>query len=631
MKEMLKKYRLPIIITAIVLAAALTVGIAMLVSKHNNIEQRNEAVEELLARKGDYDERSIVLYNTNSEAAKALAEKTGAKLRITENGRFATLTLPEDKSIIDIYSDDEFLSDIKKMSADWHVSVSEINADKELTSDTAERLPTRPRYSGTITDSGYSAQSYLDYMNLSNIWDTTRGAGVTVAVIDTGIDTDHPEFFGRISEYSYNATEDKIVKDFGDWSLIEDEAGHGTMVTGVIAASMDGDGIVGIAPQVNIIVIKADCDEQGNFKRTSDLVFGLYYAIERDVDVVNMSFGGGGNSFAAPLQLAVDSDIICVAAAGNGSTAMLTYPAADPNCIGVGALAENSWELADYSNYGENVDIVAPGTTYTTKMEGGYGYADGTSLSAPAVTGAVALYLSQNRYTEYKDLQEILFASCYDLGDLGEDFYYGYGAIDISALILEERGKVTFDYLTDEIDNTEQVFIRNHTLQDMPIPERLYAIFDGWYYDDQMTEEYNWYEDKFSTDLTLYANWVNEDDGVPYTYVELDDGTIEIRSYTGHRRYLVMPTYIDGKVVSSIGVGALANQTNIRQVTLPDKLVRIRDSAFANCINLVNIHIPDTVTEIKQGAFANNIRMSSVTFGNDSHLKTIEDYVSLRR
>ena len=98
MKEMFKKFRLPIIVAAVVLVAAMTVGVVFLVNKHNRIEQRNEMVEELLARKGEYDEKSIVLSNTNPDVAEALAEKTGAKLRITENGKFATLTLPDDKT-----------------------------------------------------------------------------------------------------------------------------------------------------------------------------------------------------------------------------------------------------------------------------------------------------------------------------------------------------------------------------------------------------------------------------------------------------------------------------------------------------------------------------------------------------
>ncbi len=512
------------------------------------------------------------------------------------------------------------------MSADYRVNISELSEEE---TDTA-RIPARPQY--TVTDTEYNLQTYLDYLNLKNVWNYTRGSGITVAVIDTGIDTDHPEFAGRISEYSYNATEDKIVKDYTaadggyDWSLIEDEQGHGTAVAGVIGASMNNGAIVGVAPEVTLLVIKAECDESGAFKRTSDLVFGLYYAIERDVNVINMSFGTNYNPFAAATQLAVDSDIICVAAAGNEATASLTYPAADPNVFGVGALEADGWNLASYSNYGENVNFVAPGTVYTTKMGGGYGTMDGTSFASPITAGVMALYLSQNWYSEFITVREILYASCYDIGDLGCDWYYGYGALDVSAFILEERGTITFNMLTDELENTKQTFIRNHTLQDIPEPERLYAIFDGWYYDPQCTDEYNLYSDKFVSDLTLYANWVNEEDGIPYTYVELPDGTIEIRSYTGHRRYFTIPDYIDGKVVSSIGVGAFAGETRIREVNLPRYLVRIRDNAFYGCNNLLNIKIPDTVTEIGVKAFYDDVRLSYVAFGEGSALTKIEPY-----
>ncbi|MBR2621934.1 MAG: leucine-rich repeat protein [Clostridia bacterium] len=618
------------------LAVLLIVGGVLLLSRHStdepvvDLEQvQNDLVQELTDRHGEYDERSIVLTGTNKVTAKKLAEKLGADLRITSDGSFATLTLPEGMTFLDVAQAEKYLNDLPKMSVDYEARISEIVEENEGVN--SERLPMRPQY--TVTDGSYELQTYLDYLNMRNLWSYTRGNDITVAIIDTGIDTDHPEFAGRISEYSYNASEDKIVKDYKtkngsyDWSLIEDEQGHGTSVAGVIGASMDSGEIVGIAPQVTLLVIKAECDEYGNFKRTSDLVFGLYYAIERDVNVVNMSFGGYGlNPYAEAAQLAVDSDIICVAAAGNDATADLCYPAADENVFGIGALAADSWELADYSNYGENVDFVAPGTTFTTKMGGGYATTNGTSLACPTAVGVIALYLSENKYQEVDFVEELLRASCYDLGDLGPDWYYGYGAIDAYALIKEERGTVTFNMMTDELDNTTQTFIRNHTLQDMPEPERLYAVFDGWYRDPQCTNEYRWYEDKFSTDLTLYANWVNEDDGVPYIYVELDDGTIEIRAYTGHRRYITIPDYIDGKVVSSIGEGAFAGETNLREVNLPKYLVRIRDRAFMGCSNLVSMSILDTVAEIGAHAFYDNIRLSSVAFGENSQLTTIGNF-----
>ncbi len=613
--------------TAVVLLVSCLLAVALFINLKHLDNVQNEALEELEERIGEYDERSIVLYGTSKAKASKLATRFGAELRITSNGRFATLTLPEDTTIRDIFADKENLLYIQDMSADYQVHTSEL---EEIEGYVSEKLVERPY--AEVTDEGYILQSYLDYLNIRNVWEFNKGSGVTIAVIDTGIDTDHPEFQGIISEYSYNATEDKIVKDYVlesgeyDWSLIEDEQGHGTAVSGVIAAPMNNGGIVGIAPEAEIIAIKAECDELGRFKRTSDLVFGLYYAIERDVDVVNMSFGTGENVFEEATQLAYDSDIICVAAAGNDSTTMLTYPAANKNVIGIGALASTGWELADYSNYGENTNMVAPGTAYTAKMGGGYGNMTGTSFASPIVAGAVALYMQNNQYVTFDQVTEALYISTYDLGDLGNDWYFGFGALDIYSLICGERGEITYDMLTDELDNIEGKFIRGHALQELPEPERLYAVFDGWYYDDTFTQEYNYYTDRFESDLTLYAKWVNEDDGVPYIYVELDDGTVEIRSYTGKRKYITVPDMINGKPVSSIGDFAFENNYKLREVVLPDSLHHIGIGAFANCSNLVTIHIPENVTEIETEAFKNNVRLSTVAFRGNSKLTSIGDY-----
>ena len=625
MRKTIGRRALIITLIAALLCIAVAVGIVFIREARLSGEQ-NELLSELDSRAGEYDDSSIVLHATSKAKAEKLAERFGARLRITSDGKYATLTLPEGVSIRDICADKENRAYLSQITPDYKASISDIDEISEK----YVRPTTTPNYS--IYDDGYDLQNYLRYLNIGDAWQNYRGDGVTVAVIDTGIDTDHPEFAGRISEYSYNATYDKIVKDYTaadggyDWSLVEDVVGHGTAVTGVIAAAMDGQGTVGIAPQVNIIVIKAECDADGRFLRGSDLVFGLYYAIERDVDVVNMSFGGGGD-FSAPVRLGVDSDILMVAAAGNDSTSSPQQPASCEGVIGVGALEADGWNLASYSNFGENANLVAPGTVYTAAAGGGYRTMNGTSFSSPIVAAALALMKSNGeyKYSSNEVLEEILYASCYDLGDLGPDFYYGYGALDISALLLEEKGTVTFNMLTDELENTTQVFIRSHTLQNMPEPERLYAVFDGWYYDIHCTEEYNWYEDEFNSDITLYANWVNEDDGVPFTYVTLDDGTIEIRSYTGKRRYITVPEEIEGKAVSSIGEFAFEGETRLREVRLPSRLRRIRAGAFAGCTNLYKIDIPASVTEIGASAFSNAVRLGTLAIPADSNLISIGD------
>ena len=259
-------------------------------------------------------------------------------------------------------------------------------------------------------------------------------------------------------------------------------------------------------------------------------------------------------------------------------------------------------------------------------MGGTYGTMNGTSLASPIVTGAVALFLQNNRYMTFNDVTEVLYASCYDLGSLGNDWDYGFGALDIYAFIREERGTVTFDMLTDELENTEALFIRGHALQELPEPERLYAVFDGWYYDDTFTQTVEYYTDAWEGDLTLYAKWANEDDGVPYTYVILDDGTVEIRSYTGHRRYITIPEKIDGRVVSSIGDFAFSGQSRLREVGLPSGLNNIGRYAFENCANLISIEIPEGVKTIGECAFRNNTRLSSVAFLGNSKLTTIGDF-----
>lgn len=573
--------------------------------------QRGALLRELEQAQGKFDPQSIVLQNTNRAEAERLARRYGAELRITKDGSYARLTLPEGTAFRDVLSMRESIGDAGKMSLDYQAQ-------------TAELIPTRPHY--TVTDPDYSLQTYLDYMNLEDVWDRTRGGNVRVAVIDTGIDTDHPEFAGRISELSYNATEDKAVRDYG-LSVIEDQQGHGTAVAGVIAAAMDGVGTVGIAPEVELVVIKADCDSKGNFTRTSDLVFGLYYAIEQNARVINMSFGGlePENPYEEATRLAWERGLLCVAAAGNNGTSERSWPAADEHVVGVGSVDENL-RLADYSNYGENVDLTAPGTVYTTGLDGGYKTISGTSFSCPIVSAAAALLVSMEPEVSVEIFREVLFAACRDLGTSGRDYAYGYGLPDVSALVQGQRGTVTFA-MEPHGPEEKRTFLRGIALQALPEPERADAVFDGWYYDEALTEEYRYYEDVFHEDVTLYAKWVNEDNGIPYTYAILEDGTVEIRAYTGHRSVITVPAEIDGKPVSTIGDHAFAGNILLHQVKLPDSLTTIGRCAFQDCTGLTEIRIPAGVTVLREAAFRNAEKLSTLLFASDSRLEKLEGYV----
>ncbi len=614
------KIHLMLFAVSAVLTAAIIIAVVFTVKISDQTTIRNEFVAKLETEKGKYDESTIVLSNTTKYEAESLAQKLGARLRISSNGRFAVLYLKEGQSITDVCRDDKYTKYISCFSPDYNARIAE-----DETEEIHIHVAKRPEYD--VYDTYYPQQDYLNYLNLEDTWERSKGLGCTVAVIDTGIDTDHPEFDGRISDWSYNATYDKIVRDYdNDWSLIEDNAGHGTAVAGVIAAAMDGEGITGIAPEVNILVIRAECDRTGVFYRTSDLVFGIYYAIERDVDVINMSFAIDSiNPFEDALQLACDSDIICVASAGNSKSAVHHYPASDPNCIGVGSLADGGWERANYSNYGDNAEVYAPGTVLTAAVGGTYGYVTGTSFSSPIVAAAALHYKAIfGPYEMNEVFIRKLHAACYDLGDPGPDFFYGYGAVDFHALLLEQTGKVTFNMMTDELYDEEGIFIHGHAIADIPEPERLYAVFDGWYYDPQFTEELNWYEDTYNTDVTLYAKWANEDDVIPFEYRILDDGTVEILRYRGKRRYITVPDYIEGRQVSSIGFGAFQGESRLRRIILPHYLTNISDFAFSGCANIINFDLPDGVVNIGEKAFSDNVRLNFITLGTS--LCTVGNY-----
>lgn len=609
-----------IMLTSVLVLSLLIVGVCLFNNFSSNRQQQEHKVEELVLNEGQYDAQSIVLKDTNKNDAEKFAKLLNAKLRITSNGTFATLTLPDGLTILDVYQNEDYEKYLDRFSIDYQVHAADVSASKT-------------KFTGT--DRHFNRQTYLDYINIGKTWDYTIGSNITIAVIDTGIDTDHEEFSNIISEYSYNATEDKIVKDYllesgvYDWSLVEDEQGHGTAVIGVIAAQSNGIGITGIAPGVEVISIKAECDEDGTFKRTSDLVFGIYYAIEQNVDIINMSFGMSQyNPFEEALALARNSDIVCVAAGGNDGSADLVYPAADENVIGVGALKEDSFELASYSNYGENIDLVAPGTVYTTKMDGQYGVMNGTSFAAPIVSSTIALFMASpyQGYVAYDAIVDRLYASSIDLGVLGKDAYYGYGVLDVETFTYNHACNVEFNYLTDELINTTSLFIPNRPLQELPEPERPYYLFDGWYYDIHCTEEVNYYEDRWKDHITLYAKWVNESDVVPFEYNVNENNEVVITNYIGSSKYISVPDLIDNKPVVSIGDGAFAGNTKLRKVILPDTLKVIGEGAFSGCFNLTDINIPDAVISIGISAFAECIRLNTITLNASSSLETISDF-----
>ncbi|MEI7815352.1 MAG: S8 family serine peptidase [Coriobacteriia bacterium] len=275
-------------------------------------------------------------------------------------------------------------------------------------------------------DPDFSLQWAATKIGAPAAWDVTRGSSVKVAVIDSGADLDHPDLIGRLDTAN---DWDFVNKD----DVAQDDYGHGTHVSGIIAATTNnGIGVAGVANQCTILPVKVM--GANGIGSTSAVAEGIRYAADEGASVINMSFGTptGSDTLDAAVQYAVSRDCVVVAATGNDGLRAVLYPAADENVIGVGSTTSSD-ALSYFSNYGPGVDIAAPGSSiYSTTFDGGYGYKTGTSMAAPHVAGVAALIRSKNPSWSRSQVENQLLASALDLGAAGRDDDFGYGRVNAS-------------------------------------------------------------------------------------------------------------------------------------------------------------------------------------------------------
>ena len=313
----------------------------------------------------------------------------------------------------------------------WAEPSSEVTAEDD-------RFHAWPEASPDETATGPSLeQSAFALLRLSDAHDISTGAGVTVAVLDTGVDASHPLLADRmlpgydmVSDDTDPAEETDGIDNDGDG--VADEAhGHGTFVAGIIAQ---------VAPDAQIVPIRVlDADGVGELHA---VIEGMEYAIDSGVDVINLSFGLNEKSKSKALKdafkRAMDAGITVVAAAGNQGDDDKHYPAAEKEIVSVGALGSSGAEIAGFSGRGKWVDIAAPGENIVSSFPGG-GFATwgGTSMAAPIVTGQLALMAQLQPDAEPKDLQKMLWTS-----SRKPDHWDGAerGIVDVLAGCLEASG-----------------------------------------------------------------------------------------------------------------------------------------------------------------------------------------------
>ncbi|MBI3288461.1 MAG: S8 family peptidase [Elusimicrobia bacterium] len=215
-----------------------------------------------------------------------------------------------------------------------------------------------------------------------------EGAGVKVAVIDTGIDSSHPDLRGKVDGGFSAITKTENPSDY------QDDNGHGTHVSGTIAAKKDSKGVVGVAPSARLYAVKVlDADGSGNL---SDVIDGIVWAAKNKMDVANMSLGAPVDSEAMKraVRFARGAGLVIVAAAGN-SGGSVGFPGAYDDVIAVAA-SDYEDKLAPFSSRGPAVDFIAPGVdVLSSKMGGGFASFSGTSMASPHVAGLAAIVVAQ--------------------------------------------------------------------------------------------------------------------------------------------------------------------------------------------------------------------------------------------
>jgi len=279
-----------------------------------------------------------------------------------------------------------------------------------------------------------------DMLNLFAAWDYTTGSReVVVAVLDTGVFLDHPEFTGRATE-GYD-----FVNDDDDPA---DDHGHGTHIAGIVAAGVNnGLGSAGICPECMIMPVKVL--NENNAGVWSGVANGLIYAVDNGADIVVLSLGSPNPNKAmeAAIDYANQNNVFVIAASGNENTNAPFYPAAYPGTLGVGATDQHDekWAL---SNYGNMLDITAPGNLiYSTYIDldnayQGHIFMSGTSMATPHVAGLAGLLLSQDLSRQVPDLKRLIIESAKDLGEPSWDSFYGHGRIDVVAALQMESNFV---------------------------------------------------------------------------------------------------------------------------------------------------------------------------------------------
>ncbi|PZE22684.1 S8 family peptidase [Paenibacillus xerothermodurans] len=273
-------------------------------------------------------------------------------------------------------------------------------------------------------------------------WGVSRGSrNVTVAVVDTGIDLNHSDLTPQLVS-GMNVVNTSTPP--------YDDVGHGTHVAGVIGALVNNNlGVAGMSWYNNIMPVKVLAANGAG--TTYAVAQGIIWATDHGADVINLSLGNyaESNFLHDAIRYAYDHDVVLVAASGNDNTDRPGYPAAYPEVLAVAA-TDAQRNKASFSNYGDYIDVAAPGVTIaSTYPNNQYAALSGTSMASPHVAALAGLIRSVNPSLSNEEVMDIMRNTAQDVGLQGRDHYFGYGLVDVEAALRSAAG-------TDPVTPREQ-------------------------------------------------------------------------------------------------------------------------------------------------------------------------------
>jgi len=312
----------------------------------------------------------------------------------------------------------------------------------------------------------------LGALNAVAAWQYATGAGVVVAVLDSGVDASHPDLAGQVLPGL------DLVDGSSDGRV--DPVGHGTSVAALIAGRRDESGVVGVAPDARILPVRV-LDRSNAYQDASVVARGLRWAVDNGAHVVNLSLGGVAHSqtLADALAYAAEHDVVVVACTGNvapsSSDRDVWFPAREPGVVAVTGLRgpatitnpNTGWlewpsgsaggpdALWAGSLTGRQTVLSAPAMNLLGARPGGYWRVQGTSFATPLVTGTATLVRSRFPRLTAANVINRMIRTANDLGDVGRDDRYGYGQVNPLGAVTAELDVVARNPLVDVDESSE--------------------------------------------------------------------------------------------------------------------------------------------------------------------------------